>query len=162
MPRLGSHRRRATVSETVAVVGSREGADLEHVSAFLVALMRQQPDTILLSGGARGVDKWAEQTWLSLGGRVRSLRPRRVGDEDYAVEEWQLGGRQPQTFRRTDLPTGADYSSACLIRDIQIADEATRVVAFFRYGLSRGAGFTAEWAEGLGKPTYKYEREPHE
>jgi predicted Rossmann fold nucleotide-binding protein DprA/Smf involved in DNA uptake len=45
------------VSERIAVVGSRQGADLEQVERFVRALHSRQPSSLLISGGAAGVDK---------------------------------------------------------------------------------------------------------
>lgn len=146
------------LSEKVAVVGSREGADLEAVSEWLVSFLKaKHPDTILVSGGAPGVDKHAESTWLSLGGRVISLRPREEGPEDFSIERWELGGGEPaRVYKLEGHPTMYDYRSAALYRDTLIAEEADRVVSFERPGGSRGASFTRAWAdEALELPTYR-------
>src|SRR5437660_12638024 len=80
------------MAESVAIVGSRRGADLGAVKEFVHALYVKQPDTLLVSGGADGVDKLAERTWLELGGRLRSFRVRELSPTKHAVEEWWLGG----------------------------------------------------------------------
>jgi predicted Rossmann-fold nucleotide-binding protein len=148
------------LSERVAIVGSRDGADLELVAKFIHALHERQPDTVLVSGGAVGVDATAEQEWLSLGGRVLSFRPVKLPDsDDYGVERWELGGPDPKMYRLLDQLTWATYSGACFNRDWLIAENADRLVAFFRRGRSRGTGMTLDRANGLGCPTYVYEPE---
>lgn len=145
--------------ERVAVVGSREGADLEQVSAFLAELRVKHPLTTIISGGAKGVDKAAEEGWLALGGHVHSYRPKQIGLEEYGVEFWDLGGEQPRVFLLTNEPTFADYASACNYRDLLIAEECDRLAVFYAPGRSRGAAFTAEMAGNFGKPVYEFEKE---
>lgn len=145
--------------ERVAVVGSREGADLEHVTEFLAWLGTEHPDSILVSGGARGVDTWAEKAWLTAPGVVFSYRPKQLGPEEYGIELWELGCEQPRVYVLANEPTWADYGSACLYRDMLIADNCDRLVAFYRFGKSSGAAATAEWARHYGKQVYEYESE---
>lgn len=143
------------MTECVAIVGSREGADEEAVRRFVRALHAKHPDTILLSGGAPGVDTVAEQEWLSLGGRLKSYRPTKVRDEHYEVEVWELGGETPMVYRLQDFPSFENYKSAALARDTLIADEADRLVGFTRRGGSRGTAFTMAWGEeSQPKPRY--------
>lgn len=147
-------------AEKLAVVGSREGADLEQVAAFLAELREKHPDTIVVSGGAKGVDSAAEQGWLALGGRVESYRPKQLGLEEYGIEFWELGVPQPRVFVLANEPTFGDYESACLYRDLLIAEACDRLAAFYRPGRSWGALFTAEMAGHNGKPVYEFERSP--
>lgn len=143
--------------ERVAIVGSREGASLADVSGFLADLWRKYPDTILVSGGAGGVDKHAEDYWLQLGGRVESLRPVKDG-ASWRIELWELGGPEPRVSVLINELSFDSFKSAAIYRDILIAERAARTVAFFRPGFSRGAGFTADVSEHTyGKPTYRYE-----
>lgn len=141
----------------LAVVGSREGADLNHVSEFLHQLAERSPGVVVVSGGARGVDSRAERTWRDLGGSVVSFRPKRIDGgadtEVYGVE--RLDGDEATVLTE---PNFADYRSALLYRDILIAEECDRLVAFMRKGGSRGANGTACWAdEALGKPVFRFE-----
>ena len=138
----------------LALVGSREGADLDHVRAFVAAL---PPDTRLLSGGAKGVDQTAEQTWLSLGGRVLSFRPTKLDDENYGIQVWELGGDNPKTYTYSAYPTAADYRGACFLRNILIAETCDRLVAFYKHGKSPGTMFTQGWAHDIGKPCFEYQ-----
>jgi hypothetical protein len=149
----------ADKADKVAVVGSREGADLEQVRAFMVALHEKYPETLIVSGGATGVDHTAEQTWLSLGGSVWSFRPvTLVQDIEYGIEKWELG-REPRVFSLANEPTWANYKSAAIYRDMLIADECDRLVAFYRAGRSPGASLTAELADKYGHPVHEFERE---
>lgn len=146
----------------LAVIGSRQGADLEHVISFLASLRESQPDIVLVSGGAEGVDSTAEQTWLSLGGQVISFRAKRFADEGfdevYGVERWDLGTDDPLCVDLIHEPTFADYVSALKYRDMLIAQECTRLVSFQKLGGSRGSSFTAEVAEvAEGKPVFRFE-----
>lgn len=142
----------------LAVVGSRQGADLEHVEQFV----RSLPDGLtIVSGGAAGVDTTAEQTWRSLGGSVVSFRVKRFPDygrdEVYGVQRLDLNDTEP---RATDLihePTFATYVSALVFRDMLIAEECDRVAAHMRKGGSRGTKMTCQFARNEGKPVYEYE-----
>lgn len=150
------------MSDCVAIVGSREGANLDHVEGFVADLWRKFPDTTLISGGAPGVDQAAEKCWLEFGGKVKSLRPVKIdtlanGDESWGIECWELGGDAPRMYRLVNELTFGNFQSAAIYRDILIAEAADRVVSFMRSGGSRGAGFTAEMAEfAYEKPTYRY------
>lgn len=141
----------------LAVVGSREGADLGHVEGFVLEL---PADVVLVSGGAEGVDSTAEAAWLSRGGQVISFRATRFpdleGEEVYGVERWELGA-QPRVEKLLDHPTFADYKSALYYRDMLIAAESDRLVAFMRQGGSRGSQMTAGFSRTEGHPTFEFE-----
>ena len=142
--------------ESVAIVGSRRGADLEAVKEFVHALHAKQPDTLLVSGGADGVDKTAEQEWLALGGHVWSFRVREQGPEKFVIEMWDLGN-EPKCFILTNEPTWANRTSALFYRDALIAEHSDRVVAFYRRGRSGGTQTTVDFAVGAGRHVYEYE-----
>lgn len=139
-------------------MGSREGADLQSVYDFAVALHDKHPDTIVISGGADGVDKWIEKNWLLLGGMVESYRVKQLGRKEFGVELWELGGHTPVVWILPGHPTLANRRSALLYRDLVVAEKCDRLVAFFRPGRSRGTAFTLEMTEHYGKPTHVYER----
>ena len=148
----------ATSSERIAIVGSRQGADLEQVERFVRALYLRQPSSLLVSGGAAGVDKHAEQTWLGLGGRVQSFRPKRNYAGSYAVEVWNLGGDEPSVgVLGEPHPTWADYRSAALYRDSLIAEKSDRIVAFYRRGRSHGTTVTMDFGHAYGRDLHEYE-----
>lgn len=139
--------------EHVAIVGSREGADLDQVEQFVRALWEKYPDTILISGGADGVDKTAERVWLELGGALESYRPVSFKDS-WVVQVWELGPDYTSVYLCVDFPTFENFKSAAIARDTLIAEKADRIVAFMREGGSRGSNFTAEWGEE-SQPKYR-------
>lgn len=145
------------MSESVAIVGSRRGADLEAVKEFVHALYAKQPDTLLVSGGADGVDRTAEQTWLELGGKVKSFRVREQGLQKFAIECWELGGEQPSCYVLVDHPTWPERVFALFYRNTLIAEAADRVVGFYQRGRSAGTLFTVGWGKDQGLPVYEYE-----
>lgn len=149
------------MNERIAVVGNRKGADMQQVVQFIEALHAAQPDTIVISGGAAGVDQMAESTWFRLGGRIRSYRSAPWGD-GFGVEVWNYGGRadvtayvSPVEEQRVQL---ADYRSAALYRDTLIAEDCDRLVAFYRHGYvdSTGTKTTESWATARGALIYSY------
>lgn len=144
----------------VAVIGSRKFPDEEKVRDYVSKLwsywggdsLELAHEFALVSGGAVGVDTWAEQEWLSKGGRVLSLRPREIGPENFRIEAWQLGGEQPNlTVLQDPHPSFADYKSALWYRDTLIAEAAEGVIAFWD-GLSNGTRWTCGYARDIGKP----------
>lgn len=110
-------------AERVAIVGSREYPALGRVEAAV----RDLPDgTIVVSGGARGVDDAAERCARARGLTVVLHRA-----------EWQRDGR---------LDRGAGYA-----RNHRIVADADRVLAFWD-GRSRGTTHTVSLAVAAGKP----------
>jgi len=118
------------------------------------SLFAQQPDALVLSGGAEGVDQAAETEWLSLGGQVWSYRIRKHGDEDFRIQKWELGP-EPKTYELLGEPTWLNPTSALLYRSMLVAEAADRIVAFHGNDLMRGTEFTV-WVgrEGEQKPTF--------
>ncbi|MHC4648686.1 MAG: SLOG family protein [Planctomycetota bacterium] len=109
------------MSERVAIVGSRGYPDLDDVRDYIDTL--QYRDVEIITGGARGVDKVAEEYALELGMEVTVFKP------DYARD----GRRAP------------------LIRNTVIAYECTRLVAFWD-GRSGGTMDTVRKTKGMLKP----------
>lgn len=146
--------------ERVAVVGNRKGADMQQVVQFMDALHAAQPDTIVISGGADGVDQMAESTWFRLGGRIISYRPASYLDA-WGIEVWHYGGQGtayvlPADEHRVQL---ANYRDAALYRDFLIACECDRLVAFFadeRKKMYSGAATTLGMAADRKVPTYPF------
>jgi predicted Rossmann fold nucleotide-binding protein DprA/Smf involved in DNA uptake len=103
----------------VAIVGSRTYPNLSKVRAYIQTL---PPDTVIVSGGARGVDKCAEKVAESIG----------LQTEIYPAD-WHKFGK-----------------SAGMKRNQQIVEASDRVVAFWD-GQSRGTNNTIETAKKLGK-----------
>ena len=108
------------MSRVVAIVGSRSYPDLEAVRRFV----RDLPSgTVVMSGGANGVDHAAETEAARIGFKVVSVRPK------YETH----GPRAP------------------LIRNAQIAKMCDEMVAFWQ-GESTGTMHAVSCARRLGKP----------
>ena len=73
--------------------------DLRRVEKFIAQVAAKHPLAIILSGGARGVDRTAEQAGIKFGLRVASLRPE-------SLVRWQKP-RRPRSvrFKDPDRPT---------------------------------------------------------
>lgn len=132
---------------------------MQKVVEFIDALHRQQPDTILISGGAVGVDQMAESSWFRLGGRIRSYRPAYYL-EGYGIEVWNYGGGSAQVSPVEEQRLQfADYRSAALYRDWLIAEDCDRIVAFYRDQAASsfsGAAVTASLARDRDVPAYAF------
>jgi hypothetical protein len=126
----------------IAVVGPRKGGNKEAVEEFVTDLYSKAPDTILVSGGAEGVDSWAETTWLQLGGVVWSYRIKKLGYDSFTAEKWELGTDQPRVFELLGEPHWADPKSALYYRDMLAAEAADKVMAFEGIDRMRGTEFT--------------------
>ena len=72
------------IAERVAIVGSRDFADLDAVRACVAEL---PPGTIVVSGGSRGVERVAEEAAAARGLAVERVRPQAnmSGPERYAI-----------------------------------------------------------------------------
>lgn len=104
----------------IAIVGSRDYAHLDHVREFVDTL---PADTIVISGGARGVDRVAADAAHKRNLDVREFLP-----------DWERYGRY----------------MAPKVRNQQIADEADLVVAFWN-GESTGTLDVTDRATQQGK-----------
>lgn len=134
-------------------MGSRKHEHLEEVRSFVAALAAKHPDTVVISGGARGVDSTAEQAARTVGLPVISFRPTGT-DERFYIQRWQLG--EKSSITNLTEPTFADYRSAALYRDLLIANSCDRLVAF-HWKLSAGTAFTVSLARDYGKPVHVYD-----
>jgi len=104
----------------IAIVGSRNYSDLERVREYVRSL---PTGTVVVSGGAIGVDKAAE------------FQARRCGLEvEIFIPEWNVYGK-----------------SAGFRRNKQIVDAADEVTAFWD-GRSKGTLSTIHLAREAGKP----------
>jgi hypothetical protein len=103
----------------IAIVGSRDFPRLDLVERYIQNL---PSDTIIISGGARGVDFAAEQAARERGMRVRIFRA-----------DWNKHGK-----------------SAGMIRNHDIVNAADKVVAFWDK-VSPGTKRTIELAQKAGK-----------
>lgn len=104
----------------IAIVGSRDYENLEAVRQFV---FEQERDTVIISGGAAGVDSMA----------VNTARYYRMPYEVYPAN-WSRHGR-----------------AAGAIRNREIIAKADEIVAFWD-GKSRGTKITIDMAKDAGKP----------
>lgn len=112
----------------VAVVGSRTFRNLERVTAYVNAL---PPETVVVSGGARGVDQTAEYAAAARGMTVCVVTP-----------DWKRHGRR-----------------AGIIRNGDIERRSARVAAFWD-GRSPGTADTIRRFRRAGKPVEIIPDEP--
>lgn len=122
----------------VAVVGSREFTRLDWVTRFVSSL---KDGTIVVSGGARGVDTAAKE---------EALRQRkRLHYKEFAVEnfEWKLIGKHAGHDRNGDI--------------VRYVERNNGVVVIFavKKGIDAKKGGSYDdvaWCERLGVPYYLY------
>jgi hypothetical protein len=148
-------------TERVAIVGSRFGYDQAHLVFFVNDLYRKHPDTVLVSGGARGADTQAESIWKMHGGEVLSYRPHKhKRGEGWGFARHRFPRNDDIGFPELDIWPGFSVKTqvqALWLRSAYIAcDVADRLVAFFRPGGSNGTQLTVELARGRGIPVYTY------
>lgn len=113
------------------MIGSRKGVNLDVVREYVETMCAKHPETILISGGARGVDSVAENVALRLGHLVVSLRPFEVTG-GYRIRRLMM--------HRDHAPIsspGAEhygffgtFAEAAKARNTFIVEHATIVVAF--------------------------------
>lgn len=103
----------------VAIVGSREWPEPERVKAYVDSLPE---GTVVVSGGAKGVDTWAEEAAKARGLEVMIF-----------PADWKTYGKR-----------------AGMIRNQQIVLAADEVVAFHD-GTSKGTAHTIKMARGMKK-----------
>ncbi len=131
----------------IAVFGSRKGWTYEEIAEYLEPRFR--PDVTLVSGGAEGVDSFAETVWQTLGGHIISFRVKKISLDDYSFEKWD--SREMMVNTPPGHPEWADWVSAAYYRDTLIAEEADRGVAFWA-NHSRGTAHTMDAFVAEGKP----------
>jgi len=110
----------------IGVVGSRRRTDREAVEACIAELA---PETVVVTGGARGPDRWAEQAARRRGLGVAVHKPNLVG----AHTRWQATKRY--------------YA-----RNQAIVDESAGIIAFVAPDCTGGTEDTIRRAERAGKP----------
>lgn len=113
------------MSSIIGIVGGRRWGDqAEQVQELVINFVNAlQPDTIIVSGGADGVDTWAEEAALA-----RKLPQPKIFKPDY-----QKHGRK-----------------APFVRNTQIVRASTHIVAFWD-GKSTGTMDTIKKAREMGK-----------
>jgi hypothetical protein len=110
----------------VGIVGSRRRADRDAVDACIAELA---PDTVVVTGGARGPDRWAEQAARARGLGVVVHKP----DLGLASTHWQATKRY--------------YA-----RNQAIVDDSDGIIAFVAPERTGGTEDTIRRAERAGKP----------
>ena len=110
----------------LAVVGSREFPLWARylVERAIAKIARKAPDTVIISGGAQGVDTWAADA-----GRAHGLE---VIEEVVTDEEWDLHPKQAGLMRNTRVVAMSD------------------AVLAFHDGVSRGTMDTVRKAREAG------------
>lgn len=102
----------------IAIVGSRDFPNLDQVREYIRTL---PSDTVVVSGGARGVDRTAEGEATKLGLTVLSIRP-----------DWDKYGKRAGFLRNEDIVRFAE-----------------KLVAFWD-GKSKGTKHSIDLAKGYG------------
>lgn len=118
----------------IAVVGSREFKDEEFVGKILSSELGGH-DT-LVSGGARGVDTWAEEVIPILNSGLANYEIKKI----IFKPDWDKYGKR-----------------AGFLRNQLIIDEADKVIAFWD-GTSKGTKHSIDLAIKAGKPMDIYVR----
>ncbi len=141
---------------TVAIFGSRNYPRLDDVRAFMFALVERHPTglTIISGGEPSGVDGAAEAFCVEHDPQIPvfSLRPTKIGPEEYAVNLFHLGVPEPRMMQLPHPhPTWAEWAGAATYRDMLIAQKADKGVAFQASG-SPGTEITRGWFKNLDKP----------
>jgi septum formation inhibitor-activating ATPase MinD len=110
----------------LAIVGSRERTDRDRVEAFVAAL---PGDTVVVTGGAAGIDTFAEDAARARGLAVVVHRPNMVG-----------------------VRSRGDAIARLLARNQTIVDDCDRVAAFVAATRRGGTEDTIRRARKAGKP----------
>jgi predicted Rossmann fold nucleotide-binding protein DprA/Smf involved in DNA uptake len=133
----------------VGIVGSRDYAGMQLVREYVNALQRLDPGTVVVSGGARGVDRSAETAALQAGLNVLSFRPEKQEDGRWAVVRYLIAPGLGQTV--TTYPERYPrFAPAAFVRNGYIIEASTEVVAFWD-GKSPGTRDSVRKASAEGK-----------
>lgn len=140
------------MTERVAIVGSREHPRLDIVERYVDAL---KPGTMVISGGARGVDATAEARAIARGLTVMTYQVlKRATGPGHVIVEMQAA---PLIDRqRWSLPRGTSYRDALILRNTLIAVACTRMAAFVQ-GSRGGTWDAVRQAKRFGRPVSVYE-----
>lgn len=146
---------RAVTGERIAVVGARAHPDLEEVRAFV--LEEVAPGDTIVSGGATGVDRMAEETAVLERLTVVSYRVEGLdGDDRLTITEWVwTPGRGKWRIARTwQLPKGTSMRDALIFRNTFIAIACTSMQAFTR-GTKGGTADAMRQAKRFHRPVFE-------
>jgi hypothetical protein len=155
----------------VAVVGSRDFPNIPLVEWFVRRLADKHPGTVVMSGGARGVDKAAEATARACGLAVVSYRP--FGPTEYEGEwVWtfpreRLYGIHEYIFDPIDgEKKGEDrweygvyrsYRDAAYARNTHVAQMCHRMVGFIAVPWTGGTRHALSEARRFGRERTVYD-----
>lgn len=81
----------------IAIFGSREFPDRELVRATVFSIAEKTPSAVIVSGGARGVDRWA----------VEAAREAGLQVEEY-LADWDTHGKAAGFMRNTTIVESSD------------------------------------------------------
>lgn len=140
----------------VAIVGSRDGVNLDTVHSYVQALHEKHPTFSLISGGARGVDSCAELSAWTLDHEVVSLRPVEIRPDLFQIQQWIAPPGPGEMWHNTTADYG-DYRTfrdAAMARNTFIAKECDVLVAFTAG--SHGTANAITEARRFGKPFHVY------
>lgn len=113
----------------VAVIGSREFKDFTLIDGVLDEFLHKQDYPIIISGGAKGVDRYAEEYGFK-NNIQRTIYP----------ANWNKYGKRAGALRNQEIVDASDY-----------------VIAFWD-GKSKGTKITIDMAIRAGKPIDIYVR----
>jgi cytoskeletal protein RodZ len=132
----------------LAIVGSRDVPDYLSSSLVKQAILEHKP-SIVISGGARGVDTMAEVIAREMGIPVMQFRPQQVswdampmGEPVEAVADNGMIVTVPGGYKARNMKIAE--SCDCLVR---IASSTTKTY---------GSGWTADYAERIGKRVVRH------
>lgn len=127
----------------VGFAGSRDYPDLLQVGAYVTGL---EDDDVVVSGGARGVDRAAERMALDMDMRVVSFRPLNLvqGQRPWAIERvMQWKGDRRDLVLPERYPS---FAAAAYVRNDYIVELSDKVVIFWD-GHSNGTKDTLRKAQ---------------
>lgn len=150
----------------MAVVGSRDFKPLSNVDRFVLSLTRKYPDAMLVSGGARGVDRQAERSARAYDLELISFRPYSfwsIADrEEFSIETTTVGDHAQsivvEAHRRINPPCFTSYAACAKHRNGWIVDACDHLVAFWD-GRSAGTFDSIRRAWKAGKLAAVYPSE---
>lgn len=132
----------------VGFVGSREFPNLEAVDA---AVEQLDADDVVISGGARGVDRRAEKKAKELYLDIISFRPTNVGgppNQAWAIERVMIG-MDGVEWRQLLPERYPSFASCAFVRNGYIVELSERMCVFWD-GHSRGTKDSLRKAQSAG------------
>lgn len=138
----------------IAIVGSRDYPHLPDVERLVQKIAADDPSNVIVSGGAKGVDKAAESTAFACGLAAYSYRVLELGIETFGIQEWKLGADSYVRYMAEE-PNFLNYDSALAFRNSIIVQRCNRLVAFWT-GHSRGTALALDFAHAYKRPERVY------